>query len=204
MAQPGSLINQVQERLDIDAFYRKELVGLKNGRGDEATALCPFHEETNPSFSVNLKSGLYNCFGCGAKGNIFNFYQNRHDCDFKAALHELARIAGIEPKAKAPKRSFSLQEFSSSKRLPVDFLNNHGVSEFTSKDGNVEVRFHYMDENKTLISTRRRIAKEGDKFRWRKGNKLLVYGLWELAGIRKTGWCLLLEGESDLLTLMVL
>ncbi|TSA06539.1 MAG: DUF927 domain-containing protein, partial [Deltaproteobacteria bacterium] len=55
-------------------------------------------------------------------------------------------------------------------------------------------------EKKTLISTRRRIARSGDKFRWRKGDKLLVYGLWELAAIQETGWCLIVEGESDFLT----
>ena len=46
--RPGSLKEQILARLDIAGFYRKELPDLKNGRGDEATAFCPFHEEHNP------------------------------------------------------------------------------------------------------------------------------------------------------------
>lgn len=38
--------------------------------GDQASACCPFHEETHPSWGVNLSSGLHHCFTCGAKGNF--------------------------------------------------------------------------------------------------------------------------------------
>lgn len=95
--RPGSLKEQVLNQLDIAALYRKELHGLKNGHGDEATAFCPFHDDHNtPNLSVNLKTGIYNCYACPAKGNIFTFYQTRHNCDFKTALHDLARLAGID------------------------------------------------------------------------------------------------------------
>lgn len=35
--------------------------------------LCPFHKDTNPSLSLNNEKGVFNCFGCGAKGNIITF-----------------------------------------------------------------------------------------------------------------------------------
>jgi len=41
--------------------------------GKNYFALCPFHSENNPSFSVNPHTGWFYCFGCGAKGNIFQF-----------------------------------------------------------------------------------------------------------------------------------
>ena len=38
-----------------------------------ATALCPFHDDSNPSLYVDDERGLYKCFACGAGGDIFNF-----------------------------------------------------------------------------------------------------------------------------------
>ncbi len=37
---------------------------------EEIKALCPFHHETNPSFSINKRTGLWYCFGCGRGGNL--------------------------------------------------------------------------------------------------------------------------------------
>ena len=48
----------VSQHLDVRA---------KSGR--EWQCLCPFHEDTSPSFSVNISSGLFICYACGAKGN---------------------------------------------------------------------------------------------------------------------------------------
>ena len=36
--------------------------------------LCPFHQDHNKSLSLSNELGVYNCFGCGAKGNIITFY----------------------------------------------------------------------------------------------------------------------------------
>ncbi len=44
---------------------------LRKG-GQELTALCPFHEDTRASFSLNVQEGIYNCFSCGAKGRIWD------------------------------------------------------------------------------------------------------------------------------------
>lgn len=41
-----------------------------NSAGDELMALCPFHEEKYPSFSLNVEKGVFICFGCGESGNI--------------------------------------------------------------------------------------------------------------------------------------
>lgn len=36
--------------------------------------ICPFHEDKNPSLSLDNNKGIFNCFGCGVKGNIITFY----------------------------------------------------------------------------------------------------------------------------------
>lgn len=36
--------------------------------------ICPFHTDKDPSLSLSNEKGVFNCFGCGAKGNIITFY----------------------------------------------------------------------------------------------------------------------------------
>jgi len=36
--------------------------------------ICPFHEDKDPSLSLSNEKGVFNCFGCGVKGNIITFY----------------------------------------------------------------------------------------------------------------------------------
>ena len=87
---------RIIERLDKEAFYRRELGELPRPRGDEVQVLCPFHEDGDPSLSINLKTGLFHCHGCGVSGDIFKFYQLRHGCDFKEALAAISKFAGVE------------------------------------------------------------------------------------------------------------
>jgi len=35
--------------------------------------VCPFHADKDPSLSLSNEKGVFNCFGCGAKGNIITF-----------------------------------------------------------------------------------------------------------------------------------
>ena len=58
--------------------------------GREHVGLCPFHEEKTPSFFVNEKKGLYQCFGCGACGDIIDFAQNAYRLTFSQAVKMLA------------------------------------------------------------------------------------------------------------------
>jgi putative DNA primase/helicase len=85
----------VIERINFKSFYQSFIPSLKlNGRA-ESMGLCPFHDDKNPSLSVNIESGLYNCFACGAKGDVFQFYQDIKKVDFQTAVRELAAQQGI-------------------------------------------------------------------------------------------------------------
>lgn len=49
---------------------------------------CPFHgQDKHPSMKIYKDS--YNCFTCGANGDIFSFIQNMEHCDFKTAFYQL-------------------------------------------------------------------------------------------------------------------
>lgn len=64
--------------------------------GRSQVGLCPFHSERSPSFNVSDETGRYMCFGCGAKGDVFNFVMAIENLDFLAAVEKLAARASIE------------------------------------------------------------------------------------------------------------
>lgn len=86
---------KILHNLDKIAFYAELLPSLKINGKLEVLALCPFHDDTNPSLSVNVETGLFRCFACDAKGDVFTFYQKYKDCDFPTALQEIGKIAGV-------------------------------------------------------------------------------------------------------------
>lgn len=91
----------------------------------------------------------------------------------------------------------TLVAIAEAKRLPVNFLKSLGVSDF-KLNGLPAVRIPYYAEDGIERAVRFRMALSGNlRFKWRKGNHPLPYGLNRLAGIRKAGWVLIVEGESD-------
>lgn len=72
-------------------FYASELGKLTRPARGWARGNCPFHKsKSGVSFSVNLSSGGFYCFGCGVKGgDVLAFVMKRHNMDFKTAAKEL-------------------------------------------------------------------------------------------------------------------
>ncbi|MFP6796950.1 MAG: DNA primase [Pseudomonadales bacterium] len=91
---PQSFINDLIERVDIVEVIDSR-VSLKRA-GKNLQALCPFHEEKTPSFSVNPEKQFYYCFGCGATGTSLRFLMEYERLEFVEAVETLARIAGVE------------------------------------------------------------------------------------------------------------
>ncbi len=63
--------------LDFEQVLRHYKVEVKR-KGDQHLGFCPLPnhkgERNSPSFSANLKRGIFQCFGmCGAKGNVLEF-----------------------------------------------------------------------------------------------------------------------------------
>lgn len=71
-----------------------ETVTLKR-TGASFKALCPFHQEKHPSFTVTPSKGLFKCFGCGVGGDVIKFIQASKGITFVQALNNLADRAGI-------------------------------------------------------------------------------------------------------------
>jgi DNA primase len=67
------------------------------GTGVERSVLCPFHTETKPSCKIELERKIFQCFGCGAKGNVLEFVARieGNRADLRAAAFTLAGICKI-------------------------------------------------------------------------------------------------------------
>lgn len=92
---PDSFIDTLLERVDIVEVVGARLSLKATGRG-EHKALCPFHNEKSPSFTVSGDKQFYHCFGCGAHGSAVGFLMEHDGLDFVAAIEELAQMAGLE------------------------------------------------------------------------------------------------------------
>lgn len=91
---PQGFIDDLLGRIDI-----VEVVGARvklKKTGKNYSALCPFHNEKSPSFSVSPDKQFYYCFGCGAGGSALSFVMDFDRLDFPQAVEELARQAGVE------------------------------------------------------------------------------------------------------------
>lgn len=68
-----------------------EAQGLKLiGGGEWVNAVCPFHQDNNPSLRIKIETGAYRCMVCGARGgDVLAFHMHRHSMGFVAAAKEL-------------------------------------------------------------------------------------------------------------------
>ena len=82
------------------AFYAHELPGMPSPRGKrewQNGGICPFHDDRRPnSFHVNLDTGAFRCFACGASGgDVLAFVMQRDGLAFREALQSLCDEWGI-------------------------------------------------------------------------------------------------------------
>lgn len=104
-----------------------------------------------------------------------------------------------------PQGGCTLAAYAAAKCLPEDFLRGLGLAD-TPFQCIPAVRMPYLDEAEAEVAVRFRLAPtKGDqadrRFRWRKGDKPCLYGLWRLQEARSAGYVVLVEGESDAQTL---
>lgn len=114
-------VEEIKHKLDIVNVISSYLPLKKRGR--HFLTRCPFHQEKTPSFIVSPELQIFKCFGCGKAGDIFTFVEDYERIDFREALEQLAKQAGV---TLVRSSTFSQEE---SRRKTLISLN-HEVARF--------------------------------------------------------------------------
>ncbi|CCG56418.1 DNA primase [Brachyspira pilosicoli WesB] len=91
-------LNQLLSNVSLIDILRDRYKVISRG-GSQYTVQCPFHkdgQEANPSMSVDDSKGIYKCFTCGAKGNVFTYLKEKEAMDFKEAVKYLGNRFSID------------------------------------------------------------------------------------------------------------
>ncbi len=90
------IIDEINEKTDIVSLV-SEYVKLEKA-GKNFRGLCPFHSETNPSFSVSPEKNIAMCFSCKEGGRPIKFYQKINNIPYMQAVSELGKRLNIDIK----------------------------------------------------------------------------------------------------------
>ena len=95
----GHFLRKALKKSPTEIIKYYESHGLViTGTGKWRKALCPFHQEKQPSLGINTETGGYSCLACGARGgDILSFHMHKHGMGFIQAAKELG--AWIELKS---------------------------------------------------------------------------------------------------------
>ncbi len=85
---------ELRQRLDLVDVVGG-YVSLKRASANSFKGLCPFHADKNPSMTVTPHMGLWQCWSCGAKGDVFGFVMQIENIDFPTAIEQLAAKIGF-------------------------------------------------------------------------------------------------------------
>lgn len=87
-------IQKIRSSVDIVDVIGNYLPLQKKGKG--YWAVCPFHDDKNPSLSISPELQIYKCFVCGAGGNVFTFLKEYLKISYLEAVKMCAEMAGID------------------------------------------------------------------------------------------------------------
>ena len=92
MRLTDDVINDIRDSANIVDVIGHYIPLIKKGKG--YTAVCPFHDDHDPSLSISEDKQIYKCFVCGKGGNCFTFVQDYTKCSFPEAVVEVSKIIG--------------------------------------------------------------------------------------------------------------
>ena len=157
------------------------------GRGWRTRCPAPSHPDEHPSFLLYPGGG----------GRCFS------QCTRYWNPYELAELLGIELSQKHA--GLTLAELSQAKGISEGYVRSLGVTDGMSGSGKNRVRcvdISYPDQKGEVSAVHKRLSLEGaSRFIWRRGDHPILYGLPYLAAIRRVGYVILVEGETDCWTL---
>jgi len=143
------LSEDVRKHADIVKIVSSYLTLVKKGKN--YVAVCPFHDDTDPSMYVSPEKQLFKCFVCGTGGNCITFVQKYEHITFAQAVKKVAELSDYHPEG--------LQEFAVKKTVDekrdsiiscLHDLNSYyqfALKSPEGKDGLAYFESRYLDES---------------------------------------------------------
>ncbi len=89
----NKILDEINDKVDIVSLVSEYVELHKVGKN--YSGLCPFHNDTHPSFSVSPEKNIAKCMSCGEGGRPINFYRKIKNISFDQAASELAERIGL-------------------------------------------------------------------------------------------------------------
>lgn len=139
--------------IKIDEFmeseYDSDFIYSKNSEWANTNCPMPNHEDSSPSFGVNLGTNTYNCFGCGASGDIIKLIQSVEGFNFIEAVQKLSLHAGIEVETVNLDMKYLVNEFKSKIH---EYLKIENTSMFPGGLNEISFMFAMSEKSKRISS----------------------------------------------------
>jgi BMFP domain-containing protein YqiC len=148
----NEIIAEIVAKADIVKIIGKH-VELKRS-GNEFKGCCPFHGEKTPSFFINPKKGLYNCFGCGVSGNALTFLKDYEGMTAGEALKALSRQTGIRLPNQDNETKLSKAPYKNEKNpfnSIASFITSYNLPQVTALILGINFEHLTVHENNTYI-----------------------------------------------------
>lgn len=93
MAIDPELVEYVKKNSDIVKIISSYQTVTQKGK--DYVAICPFHDDTNPSMHINPQKQIFKCFVCGTGGDAIQYVRKRENLSYFNALKKVAELSGI-------------------------------------------------------------------------------------------------------------
>jgi len=95
MAFDTSLAKEIKARADIVDVISHYLNSVHK-KGRRYVAMCPFHDDHDPSLQIDKEKQMFRCYVCDSGGDVFSFVQKYEKCTFFEAIKKVAEIIGYD------------------------------------------------------------------------------------------------------------
>ena len=124
----SNIIETIKARADIVEVIGEYVHLTKNGQN--YIGLCPFHNDSTPSLTVNSAKGIYKCFACDASGDVIAFLQEHLKLSFVEAIQMLAKKYDVE----IPEDSYSSVGDEDQRKRESMFIINDYASKYFAEN----------------------------------------------------------------------
>ncbi|MCS7227380.1 MAG: DNA primase [Endomicrobia bacterium] len=114
-------IKKLKEVVDMIEVIQQYLPNLKRS-GKNYFALCPFHSEKTPSFSIAPDKGLIHCFGCEYNADIFKFVSDMEHINYYEAVEKIAKQVNFTLEYISPQQQQELKEKYEETRVLTEII----------------------------------------------------------------------------------